>query len=244
MSGPAIILIRPQMGENIGAAARAMANFGLSDLRLVNPRDGWPNAKAEAMSSGALPDLVGAQVFETFEEAVADCQMLFATTAQPRDMMKPITSPTEACTECRTHTEEGTKCAFIFGPERNGLENDEIALCRAIITIPVTEVFSSINLAQAVNIMGYQWYLSQYDGPIRTGRALAAPATHAELAAFLDRLVEDLDASGFFRSAGLKPTMESNIRNIFSRSDLSTQEINTLQGILSALQKPRQSSKS
>ncbi len=257
MINPAIILMIPQMGENIGAAARAMANFGLSDLRLVAPRDGWPNEKAEAMAAGAIPDYVQVSVFDTLEEAIADIQYLLATSARRRDMNKPVFTSREAAVELSKRAAEAAKTAILFGRERNGLENDEIAKAQGIIHVPTSPDFASINLAQTVLLMAYEIFQNviatsaQAGGsnPLNTSesldRAAAARddekklATQKDMTEFLARLEVELEKGGFFRSEGLRPTMVRNITNMFTRAELTRQEVNTLQGIVSALRESR-----
>ena len=235
---PAIILTNPQMGENIGAAARAMLNFGLTDLRLVGPRDGWPNPRADDMSSGALAKMPPVQVFETLGQAIADLQRVYATTARPRDMVKSVYTPRSAAQNACTHREQ--KSGFVFGAERTGLTNDEIALCQHIIHIPTNPDFSSLNLGQAVLLICHELYQAQDKTPDKVlEHGDSAPAPQDEIEHFFGRLTDALDDGQFFKSEGLKPTMERNIRNIFTRAELSSQEVATLQGILSALGKSK-----
>ena len=235
---PVIILDHPQMGENIGAAARAMMNFGLENLRLVAPRDGWPNEKAEAMSSGALEAIAPVDVFETLPTAISDLQFVLAATARPRDMVKPVFTPEAAAKEMRRRHGQGQKIGLLFGAERTGLLNDDIALAHGIITIPTSPQFPALNLAQSVLLLAYEWMKSGESvvdsATLRTGESEIAP--HSDLEHFLKRLEDELEKSGqFFRSENLAPTMKRNIRNIFMRGDLTVQEVRTLQGILTAL---------
>ncbi|MBN8522071.1 MAG: RNA methyltransferase [Alphaproteobacteria bacterium] len=231
MPAPVIILVDPQMGENIGAAARAMLNCGLSELRLVRPRDGWPNERAEAMSAGALSVMPPVRVFDTVENAVADCHWVYATTARPRDMAKPVMTAREAAQDIRTRAEHSHRTAILFGGERAGLTNDDVALAHTIITIPLNPEFSSLNLGQCVLLCGYEWYQAQP----RPEALSHVPATHKEFNAFFKRLESELDAHGFFRSPEMKPTVSRNVRTMLSRANPSDQEINTFHGILSAL---------
>ncbi len=238
MSGnPAIILVNPQMGENIGAAARAMLNCGLTDLRLVKPRDGWPNEKALAMSSGALGRMPEPGIFETAAGAVADCHFVAATTARPRDQVKKVFSARSIGKELRRHVNAGQKTAVLFGAERTGLENDDIALAQAVITIPLNPAFSSLNLAQAVLIVTYEWQMGMIEDP---GEVLVTndspPATHEETEAFLVRLEQELDKNHFFRNPDMRPSMMRNIRNVYSRARLTEQEVRTLHGMIAAFQ--------
>ena len=231
-----IILVSPQMGENIGAAARAMLNFGLTDLRLVRPRDGWPNERAAEMSSGALQKMPAVQVFESLEEAGADLQHLYATTARQRDMVKPVFTPRAAAQDAGARIQGTQRVGFVFGAERTGLTNDELSLCSSIINVPTNPDFSSLNLGQAVLLVCHEMFQTQdntLDKVLDFGDS--PPAPQADFEHFFGRLESELEAGGFFQSKSLKPTMLRNIRNIFVRADLSEQEVNTLQGIVSVL---------
>jgi tRNA/rRNA methyltransferase len=228
----AIILCNPQMGENIGAAARAMQNFGLNDLRLVNPRDGWPNESAITMASGAFDVMPHPSVFDSLEDAIADLHFTFATTARARDAVKPCFTPQSAA--IKAHEKSNQKIGILFGAERSGLLNNEIALAQAIINIPTTPNFSSLNLGQSVLLMAYEW--SKHSSEIKSfSEQEQIPAPLKDINAFLTRLESDLDDRRFFREENLKPTMVKNIQNIFTRNNLTEQEVRTLQGILSAL---------
>ncbi len=232
--GPSIILVEPQMGENIGAAARAMLNFGLSDLRLVVPRDGWPNQAAIDMSAGALDLMPPVRVFTTLAEAAADLHFLFATTARPRDMVKPVHTPSSAVQETNKRAEQ--KIGFVFGPERSGLENDDVALCHAILTMKTNPDFSSINIAAAVLLVCYEWLAAQGEkNEILNPTGASFPAAHEKIEEFLVRLEDELDNAGFFRAPDQKPTMARNIRNLFLRTGLTDQEVRTFHGMVSAL---------
>ncbi|HOO82914.1 MAG TPA: RNA methyltransferase [Alphaproteobacteria bacterium] len=235
-NSPAIILTNPQMGENIGAAARAMLNFGLTDLRLVNPRDGWPNQRAIDMSSGALERMPPVGVFDTLGESISDLQLAYATTARRRDMIKPVLTPRTAAKDARGRLQNRQKIGFVFGAERTGLTNDEVALCSYIIQVPTNPEFSSLNLGQAVLLMAHELFQAADD---TSGRVMdtgdSPPALQEDCENFFKRLERELEAGGFFTAKDLKPTMVRNIRNIFTRSELSMQEINTLQGIVSVL---------
>ncbi|MCB9979689.1 MAG: RNA methyltransferase [Rhodospirillales bacterium] len=238
MSDPVFILMAPQMGENIGAAARAMANFGLRELRLVAPRDGWPNERATATASGAFDTMVSVQVFETLADALGDIRFLLATTARRRDMVKTVYTPQTAVQELGTRAAEGWKTAILFGRERNGLENEEVARAQGIITVPVHPDFSSINLAQSVVLMAYEWFKYGDDTETRRlNRGESPPATQEEVQRFLTRLEAHLEQGGFFRAEGLRPHIVRNISNIFTRNELTEQEVQTLQGVLTALTK-------
>lgn len=233
---PVIVLVNPQMGENIGAAARAMLNCGLDELRLVNPRDGWPNERAEAMSSGALAKMKPVKIYKSTADAVADCHFTLATTARPRDMVKPVYNGEGAAQETADRLAAGQKAAFLFGGERSGLDNDDIALSHAIITIPLNPGFSSLNLGQAVLLMSYEWSkiaFTQKERDLPTGDSI--PASHDVMDALLNRLEDELDARHFFRSEGLRPTIVRNLRNLFMRTGMTEQEASTFHGIISAL---------
>ncbi len=230
---PSIILVRPQMGENIGAAARGMLNFGLEDLRLVEPRDGWPNQAAIDMAAGALGSMPPARVFGSLQDAVADLHYVVATTARPRDMVKPVFTPESAAREISRRQGQGMKTGFVFGPERSGLENDDVALCHAIISIPANPGFSSINIASAVLLTAYEWFLARDVTSVPATENL--PASQEKLEEMLVRLEGALERGSFFRSAGLKPTMIRNIRAMFLRPGLTEQEIRTFHGIITAL---------
>lgn len=235
-NAPAIILSHPQMGENIGASARAMQNFGLSDLRLVAPRDGWPNERADANAAGALEIMPSVQVFDSLRDAVSDLHYVFATTSRRRDMVKPAFNPESAITETNKRIDKNQNVGFVFGAERSGLTNDEVSLCQAIISFPVNPDFASLNLAQSVLLLAYQWGSMTSDKAstvLNTGDS--GPAVQKEIQTFIERLEHDLEDRNFFRADDLKPTMLRNIQNMFTRSDITDQELRTLHGILSAL---------
>jgi tRNA/rRNA methyltransferase len=230
---PAIILIEPQMGENIGAAARAMLNCGLTDLRIVNPRDGWPNERADAMSSGALAIMPPVQVFTSTEAAVADIHYVYATTARPRDMIKPVFTARGAAENIKAQA--GQKTGYLFGPERAGLSNDDVALAHAIITIPMNPDFSSLNLGQGVLLCAYEWFQAMDDTPGMINNADDAPAPHAELNEMFDRLETELAAGGFFRTQELRPNVMRNLKNMLLRGQMTSQEVRTFHGIITTL---------
>ena len=235
-NAPAIILLNPQMGENIGATARAMMNFGLTDLRLVSPRDGWPNERAIATASGALDIMPAPTVYESFADSIHDLHFVLATTSRDRDMVKPVYSPARASEIMSVRTNERQKAAFVFGCERTGITNEDLSLCQGIINIPANDDFASLNLAQAVLLIAYEWSTTNQPKP-KTEELIQnhIPATQSELHGFLNRLQTDLEDRNFFRAEGLKATMIKNIQNIFTRADISEQELRTLHGILSAL---------
>jgi len=233
---PAVILCEPQLGENVGTTARAMANFGLWDLRLVNPRDGWPNERAIAAASRADHVIDKVRVFATIEEAVADLSLVFATTARRRDMQKPVYGPEEGAQRIISHISGGAKAGILFGRERWGLYNEEVALSDAIVTFPVEAAFASLNIAQAVLLMAYEWR-QQYDKgevlPFEGGLDPAAPRD--ELIGMFEHLEMTLDRTGFFKTDDKRPTMVNNLRAAFTRAQLSTQEIRTLRGVISSI---------
>ena len=239
MTAPCIILNEPQLAENIGAVARVMANFGLEDLRLVRPRDGWPQDRAWASASGADWPLEGARVFATLQEACADLHRMYATTARPREVMLPILTPREAAASLRAAEAEGLSLGLLFGGERAGLETHDIALSQAIVTIPVDPRFRSLNLAQAVAINAYEWRTQQADRPPPAFREGPPPADQAMLAGLYGHLEEDLDEAGFFHPPEKKPSMVRNLRAIFARAQLNEQEVRTLRGVVTALSRGR-----
>ena len=240
LGGPAVILVRPQLAENIGAAARAMLNFGLSDLRLVSPREDWRKSKAKAASSGAHSVLEAARPFETTAQAVADIQRLFAATARQRDMLKPVMTPRRAAEEMRSCAARGESFGVLLGPEKAGLDNDDVALADVILTVPLNPAFSSLNLAQAVLIVGYEWFLGGERPPEVTLDAGATrPATREELEGFFRHLEDELEGSGFLRPPEKAPRMKRNLRNLFQRAGLMEQEVRVLRGVVTALSKKR-----
>lgn len=236
---PCVILNEPQLAENIGAVARVMANFGLADLRLVRPRDGWPQERAWASASGADWPLDQARVFDRLEDAVCDLQRLYATTARPRETRLPVLTPREAAAELGAAVDQGLTTGLLFGGERAGLETADIALAQAIVTVPVTERFRSLNLAQAVALTAYEWRLTQMDRPPAAFRDGDPPADQGEVIGFYQQLESELEASGFFYPPEKTPSMVRNLRVIFARSALSTQEVRTLRGVITALTKGR-----
>jgi tRNA/rRNA methyltransferase len=234
--GPAIILCEPQLGENIGTAARAMANFGLWDLRLVNPRDGWPNERAVAAASRADHVLAKVRVFETTEAAIADLSLVFATTARRRDMQKPVIGPDEAARRMVGHIGVGAGAGLLFGRERWGLYNEEVALADSIVTLPVEPAFASLNIAQAVLILAYEWRRQSDLGPaLPFGDGLAEAAPKAELLGLFEHLEGVLDQTGFFTTPDKRPSMVNNLRTALTRGNFSAQEIRTLRGVISSI---------
>lgn len=233
---PAVILCEPQLGENIGTAARAMANFGLWDLRLVNPRDGWPNERAVAAASRADHVIEKVQVFDTVEAAVADLSLVYATTARRRDMQKEVFGPDIAGQRVIAHIATGQKAGFLFGRERWGLYNEEVALSDAIVTLPVEPAFASLNIAQAVLIIAYEWRRQTDEGaqlPFDSG--LAEPAPREELVGLFEHLEGVLDQTGFFTTPDKRPSMVNNLRTALTRGQFSSQEVRTLRGVISSI---------
>ena len=249
---PVVVLVHPQLGENIGTAARAMANFGLHELRLVAPRDGWPNDRATTASSGAHWILDRAQVFSEVVSSLKNMNYVYATTARPRDMIKEVITPEQAGDDMRVRVGRGERVALLFGRERWGLSNDEVSLADVIVTAPVNPAFASINIAQAVLLMGYEWFkehattLGQQSPQLAalSGPGLQTPstrlATKEELYGLFDHLERELDAAGFFKTEKKKPTMLLNIRNMFGRAQLTEQEIRSLRGMVSSLTRTHQ----
>jgi tRNA/rRNA methyltransferase len=238
--GPIIVLVEPQLGENIGAAARAMANFGLSRLRIINPRQGWPNDKARMMATGATRVLDGAELYDTLEGAIADCNFVLATTARAHDQAKPVVGPAAAAALIAPRIDAGERVAILFGRERNGLENDEVALADRIVTLPVNPAFASLNLAQALVIVTYEWF------KLQSGAALpfampekSAPAAKEQLLAFFAALERELEKVEFFRPPDKRETMQINLRNIITRMNPTRQDIQTLHGVIMAIAEGR-----
>ncbi|HUI14523.1 MAG TPA: TrmJ/YjtD family RNA methyltransferase [Xanthobacteraceae bacterium] len=237
--GPVIVLVEPQLGENIGAAARAMANFGLSRLRLVKPRQAWPNDKARMMAAGADRVLAEAVLYETLDAAIADCTFVLATTARAHDQAKAVIGAADAATEMAPRIAAGETVAVVFGRERNGLENDEVSLADRIVTLPVNPAFASLNLAQAVVIVAYEWF--KLAG---TGLPFAMPhksgsAPKEQLLAFFASLERELEKVEFFRPPDKRETMQINLRNIFTRMQPTQQDIQTLHGVILAIAEGR-----
>ena len=241
LGGPIVILVEPQLGENIGMAARAMGNFGLSRLRIVNPRDGWPNVHAKRAASGADHILDQATLFDTVEQAVADCSLLFATTARAHDQAKPVVAPEAAAREIVAQVGAGGgEVGILFGRERYGLQNEEVALANRIVTFPVNPGFASLNLAQAVLLMGYEWFKLSTAGALPFAMPeRSEPASQHQMQAFFDNLVRELDKVEFLRPAEKRDTMLVNLRNIFTRMDPTKQDMHTLHGVVMAIAEGR-----
>lgn len=232
---PAIVLVRPQLAQNIGKAARAMLNFGLTDLRLVSPRDGWPNPDAGPAASGADIVLQNARLYESVADAVADCAHVFATTVRKRGVTKPVLRPDEAAAEM--HREAGG-CAILFGPERSGLETDDVAVARTILTVPINPEFGSLNLAQAVILVAYEWSKGEkLAQPPAT--ELDPPASQQELEGMIGQLEAMLDQAGYFFPPDRVPTVKRTLRTLLTKPGWNSMEIRTLRGVLSTLDRPR-----
>ena len=244
---PSIILMEPQLADNIGMVARASANFGLDDLRLVNPRDGWPNEKARIAASGANYIIDDARTFSCLEDSIADLNWLAATTARQRDLRKPVMTPEQAIAEMRRRIGRGERCGILFGRERNGLETSEVANADVLIMIPVNSRFASLNLAQAVLLLGYEWMrgdpgrslgrVTTYEKPLADGLNLGhdRTATKAELTGLFEHLEGELERLGFFNPKHRKATVVQNVRTLLSRIGATEQEVRTLRGIVATL---------
>jgi tRNA/rRNA methyltransferase len=244
---PSVILMEPQLADNIGMVARACANFGLDDLRLVNPRDGWPNEKARIAASGANYVIDDARAFSGLEESIADLNWIGATTARQRDMRKPVLTPEQAIAEMRTRIGRGGRCGILFGRERNGLETNEVANADALIMIPVNSRFASLNLAQAVLLIGYEWMRSDagrslgrvttYEKPLSEGMNMGRdrPATKDELIGLFEHLERELETAGFFNPAHRKAVVAQNLRTMLTRMNATEQEVRTFRGIVATL---------
>lgn len=236
--GPAVILVRPQLAVNIGMCARAMANFGLDDLRLVSPREGWPRTGAlrkgaNAAAAGAVHLLEAAKLYDTIEEAIADLNFVWATTARERGQGKRIEPPSNAMAESARGIGAGARHGILFGPERTGLENDEVMLADAIITFPVNPAYASLNLAQAVLLAGYEWFrASQGDALPFDDVQRSPPAPREMILSFFEFFESHLDANGFFRPEGKRSNMRRNLRNMFYRMEMTEQDVRTLRGAL------------
>lgn len=235
-SSPVIVLVRPQLGENIGKAARAMLNFGLTEMRLVAPRDGWPNPDAGPAAAGADIVLERARVFDTLAEAVADCAHVYATTVRKRGVTKPVVTPEEAAAEI--HRAQG-RSAIVFGPERSGLETEEVALCRCILTVPINPDFASLNLAQAVILCAYEWSKS-VGLAVPTEEELLPPAPQEDLEGMIAQFETLLDKAGYFFPESRSAATRRTLRNLLTKPGWNHLEVRTLRGVLSSLASPRQ----
>src|SRR4051812_22699986 len=241
--GPCVILVEPQLADNIGSVARAMANFGLSELRLVSPRQGWPHERAVVMAAGADRVLDGAKLYDTVAAAIGDLNFIFAATARAHDQAKPVVDPATAAALSAEQIAGGARVGLMFGRERNGLENHEVALADQIITLPVNPAFASLNLAQAVVVIAYEWFrhLTGTRLPFRMPHKSDA-APRQQLLAFFENLERELEKVGFFRPPDKRETMVINLRNIFTRMNPTRQDIQTLHGVLMAIAEGRKGS--
>jgi len=237
---PCVILNEPQLAENIGAAARVMANFGLSDLRLVRPRDGWPQERAWASASGADWPLNDAKLFDRMEDAIADLQLVYASTARPRETQLPVLTPREAAAELSRAVVGGLATGLMFGGERAGLETADIALSHGIVTVPVDARFRSLNLAQAVAVCAYEWRLTVLDRPREAfAHNIDEPAPGEMLVGLYEHFERELDAAGFFHPPEKRPSMIRNLRVALGRARMTEQEVRTFRGVVTALSKGR-----
>ena len=228
---PVIVLVRPQLGQNIGKAARAMLNFGLTEMRLVAPRDGWPNPDAGPAASGADSVLEQARLFDSVADAIADCALVYASTVRRRDLVMPVVGPSEMADEIRS---TGTRSAILFGPERSGLESEDVALASRIVTVPINPEFGSLNLAQAVILLAYEWSKdAQLSQP--TVREIEPPAPMGELDGLIGQLDEALDNAGYFFPPERSSATRATIRTILTKPLWSSREINALRGMIRAL---------
>jgi tRNA/rRNA methyltransferase len=236
-AAPTIILVRPQLGENIGTAARAMLNCGLGDLRLIKPRDGWPNVKALTAAAGAHEVLNRIQLFESVTDAVADLNLVYATTARSREMVKPVVTPRASIGTMRDAARRGERVGVLFGPEKAGLTNEELVLADALLQVPLNPAFSSLNLAQAVLILAYEWRVATSDAPPPDALPLGHTrmATKEEIVNFFEHLESALDARDFYSTPAMRPKMVRNMRSMFERISLTRQDVQTLYGIVKSL---------
>ncbi len=241
-TAPVVVLVRPQLAENIGTTARAMMNCGLSELRIVAPRDKFPSEKAIAAASGADEILANARVYPHLPTAVADLQRVYAMTARNRDMPHRVLDAREAAGELRARIGQGQSCGVMFGPERSGLTNDDLTMADTVITVPLNPAHSSLNLAQAVLVLAYEWaYLAFGGGPAPVHEGEMAPATKDQMTALFEHLERELIDCGFLRNLEMRPTMIRNIRTMLQRGGMTDQEVRTFHGIISGLATKRQS---
>ena len=231
---PVIVLVRPQLGHNIGKAARAMLNFGLTEMRLVAPRDGWPNPDAGPSASGADVVLEQAEVFDTVEQAIADCSLVFASTVRRRDLVMPVVGPESMAKQI---ADSPARSAILFGPERSGLATEDVALANAIVTVPINPQFGSLNLAQAVILLAYEWSKrSELAQP--TSKELESPAPHGELDGMIRQLNDELEAKGYFHPPSRTQATKNTLRTIFTKTGWSSREVKAVRGIIRALVAP------
>ena len=232
---PVIVLVRPQLGQNIGKAARAMLNFGLIQMRLVTPRDGWPNPDAGPAASGADVVLEQAQVFDTVADAIADCRQVFASTVRRRDLVMPVVAPEEMADRIAA---SGERSAILFGPERSGLETEEVALANAIVTVPINPEFASLNLAQAVILLSYEWS-RRANLAVPPAKELEAPAPHGEIEGLIGQLNDELENKGYFHPPSRTQATKNTLRTIFTKTGWSSREVKAVRGVIRALTGPR-----
>ncbi|MEZ5930656.1 MAG: RNA methyltransferase [Alphaproteobacteria bacterium] len=233
---PAVILVGTQLGENIGTTARAMLNFGLADLRLVRPKCGWPSIKALKACSGATEVLNAARLFDSVEEASADLRLVLATTARPRDLPKPVVTAREAGTALRQGMAKGHTVGVLFGPERTGLANDDLIYADAVLTVPLNPGYSSLNLAQAVLLIAYEWFQAgEPDRPAPSSTTERRPATKGELSGLLDHVVGELDHTRFFKTPERRQSMLKSIKIVIERARLREPDVHLLRGMIKAL---------
>ena len=231
---PVIVLVRPQLGQNIGKAARAMLNFGLTEMRLVSPRDGWPNPDAGPAASGADVVLEQAGLFDSVADAIADCSLVFASTVRRRDLVMPVAGPQQMAEQIAATT---SRSAILFGPERSGLETEDVALANAIVTVPINPEFGSLNLAQAVILLAYEWSRqSALAQP--TVKALEPPAPHGELEGLIAQVDRELEAKGYFHPPSRTEATRNTLRTIFTKTGWSSREIKAIRGVVRALVNP------
>jgi tRNA/rRNA methyltransferase len=235
-AAPVVILVRPQLGENVGTAARAMLNFGLRELRLVRPKCGWPNVKALQAASGATEVLNALQSFDRVEDAASDLQRLYATTARARDLSKPVVTAAQAAREAHAAVAAGERVGLLFGPERTGLSNDDLIYADAVVSIPINPDFFSLTLAQAVLLVAYEWFRAAAEAPARSEvDPIGRRATKGELDRLLEHLIAELDAVGFFRAGDRRRSMSRTLKLIFARADLREPDVHLLRGVIKEL---------
>jgi len=240
LGGPTIILVEPQLGENIGATARAMLNFGLVDLRLVRPRDGWPNDRAISSASGADQVMESVQVFDTTAVAIGDLNHVLAATARTRAITKDIIGPRQAAQDCRKRMASGAKVGILFGPERAGLHNDDLALSDTIIAIATNPAFASLNLSQSVLLVAYEWFaVGKAGAELAPMDGAEEQATKEDLVAFFEAFEKELDTGGFLKPPEKRPAMIRTLRNLFQKARLTDQEVRSLRGVVVALTRLR-----
>lgn len=234
-AAPIFVLVEPQMGENIGACARAMLNFGLSGLRLVSPRDGWPNERAGAMAAGATIVIDQAQVFETTADAIADCQYVVATTARPREALLPVLTPNEAAKALKERITNGEKCAVLFGGERSGLATKDVVHADAIVSIPVNPAFASLNLGQAALLVAYEWAIADGREAVAVTAPEMMPAAKADFERFFGHLIEELDRAGYFYPEDRRLNRQHKLKAAFQRAGLTDKEVSAMRGVIKSL---------